>query len=189
MPEIHYLNVGYIDRGDQTRVGSSVSLVTSGDAHIVIDPGLVPSKATIPDALQRLGLQVGDITDVVVSHHHPDHAVNAGIFPNAAVHDHWAVYRDDWWDSNPAEGRMVAPGVTLWETPGHTPQDISTLVESDLGLVVFTHLWWTAEGPLDDPYSPDLEQLRTSRRRVLEVADLIVPAHGPAFTPDDITPV
>jgi hypothetical protein len=25
--------------------------------------------------------------------HHPDHTVNAALFPNARIHDHWAIYQ------------------------------------------------------------------------------------------------
>ena len=34
-------------------------------------------------------------------------------------------------------------------------------------VVVLTHLWWTAQGPQEDPYAPDPEALRTQRERML----------------------
>ncbi|MER6423789.1 hypothetical protein [Streptomyces sp. NPDC001137] len=40
-------------------------------------------------------------------------------------------------------------------TPGHTAEDASTLVTADEGLVVLTHLRWTAEGPGGDRFAPD----------------------------------
>ena len=55
-------------------------------------------------------------------------------------------------------------------------------------VVVLTHLWWTDQGPLEDPYAPDPAALRTQRERVLGLADLVVPGHGPAFTPGPGTP-
>jgi glyoxylase-like metal-dependent hydrolase (beta-lactamase superfamily II) len=75
------------------------------------------------------------------------------------------------------------------ETPGHTPQDISTAVETDDGVVVFTHLWWTADGPEEDPFSVDQEALHRNRERVLALPSLarIAPGHGPAFAPDQRT--
>jgi glyoxylase-like metal-dependent hydrolase (beta-lactamase superfamily II) len=78
--------------------------------------------------------------------------------------------------------------VTLIRTPGHSAEDISTVVRTDLGPVVLTHAWWTADKPIDDPYSPDLAQLRASRARILGMAALIVPGHGPAFVPSAATP-
>jgi glyoxylase-like metal-dependent hydrolase (beta-lactamase superfamily II) len=55
-------------------------------------------------------------------------------------------------------------------------------------VVVLTHLWWTDQGPLEDPYAPDPDALRAQRERVLALADLVVPGHGPAFTPGPSTP-
>lgn len=168
---------------------STVSLVLDGDQSIVIDPGMAPSQSSITKPLAEHGLQPGDVTDVIISHHHPDHTINMGLFPDARVHDHWAVYQHDSWDSRPAEGFQVSPSVVLWETPGHTPQDISTLVTTKAGLVVCTHLWFYQSGPPEDPYATDPDALHRGRRRVSEAADVVVPGHGPAFTPDTETPL
>jgi glyoxylase-like metal-dependent hydrolase (beta-lactamase superfamily II) len=48
---------------------------------------------------------------VVFSHHHPDHTVNAALFPNARIHDHWAVYQGDRWLDRDAHGAVLAPSV------------------------------------------------------------------------------
>lgn len=177
---------GYADE----RVAGTVTLIRDGDAVIVVDPGMVADRALILDPLVALGITAEAVTDVVFSHHHPDHTLHAALFPNARFHDHQAIYQGDVWEDRPAEGFAVAPSTTLLETPGHTPQDISTVVETDNGLVVLTHLWWSAEGPLDDPYAPDAAVLKASRERVLALKPArIIPGHGPAFFPDDSTPV
>ncbi|HJS26526.1 MAG TPA: MBL fold metallo-hydrolase [Actinomycetota bacterium] len=190
MAEFHLLHEGYLSGTDDDFVGSTVSFVRDGDALIVIDPGLVKGRPSILDPLSSLGVGPDDVTDVVISHHHPDHALNVAWFPNARVHDHWAWYRGDLWVSRPAEGAELAPGVRLIETPGHTPQDISTLIDTEEGLVVATHLWWTSSKPVEDPYATDPGALHVGRERVLALPDLarIVPGHGPAFVPDDDTP-
>jgi glyoxylase-like metal-dependent hydrolase (beta-lactamase superfamily II) len=169
-------------------VRSTVTLVIDGDQRIVIDPGMAPSQDAIAGPLAEHGLEVVDITDVIISHHHPDHTVNVGMFPHARVHDHWAVYHYDDWLSRPAEGFAVSPAVTLWETPGHTPQDISTLIITDGGLVVATHLWFYQTGPAKDPLATDPAAIHANRSRVLEVAELIVPGHGAPFIPGPETP-
>ncbi len=184
MARVHVLASGYV--GD--RVASTVSLVESGDALVVVDPGMVASRSVILEPIARLGHGPEDITDVVISHHHPDHTINIALFPAARVHDHWAVYHNDVWTSRPAEGFEVADGVILWETPGHTPQDISTIVETEPGIAALTHLWWHREGPPKDPYASDLGALHAGRERVLEVATLIIPGHGESFAPADTTP-
>lgn len=169
-------------------MASTISLIEADGALIVVDPGMVPSRSSILNPLARTGHAADDVTDVVISHHHPDHTINIALFPNAAVHDHWATYRGDEWISRPAEGVSLAPGVTLWETPGHTPQDITTIVETDDGTVALTHLWWTATHPPEDPFATDPAALHQGRKRVLEVATMVVPGHGPMFTPGEGTP-
>lgn len=189
MAEVHILSDGYI-RGEEDRVASTVGFVRDGDALVVIDPGMVPGRAAILDPLAALGVRPEQITDVVVSHHHPDHTLNAALFANARLHDHWAWYRDDLWTSRDAEGFEVSPSVRLLEVPGHTPQDIATVVETDEGVWVFTHLWWMADGPAEDPYAPDPALVHANRARVLALPGLarIVPGHGPAFEPNAETP-
>jgi glyoxylase-like metal-dependent hydrolase (beta-lactamase superfamily II) len=181
---LHVLFIGYL--GD--RVAATVSFVADGELRLVVDPGLVPAPRAILEPLAALRMGPEAVTDVVLSHHHPDHTLHAALFPNARVHDFWAVYKGDLWDSRPAEGVELSPSVRLIETPGHSPQDITTLVGTPDGVVACTHLWWTATVPVEDPYATDPEALHAGRRRVLEVASLVVPGHGPPFTPTPDTP-
>jgi len=116
------------------------------------------------------------------------HTLNAALFPNARFHDHWAIYQGDSWENRGAEGYKVSPSIRLIETPGHTPQDITTLVGTRDAVVAFTHLWWFASGPAEDPLGDDMEALHRNRARVLRVATLIVPGHGEPFVPDKSTP-
>jgi glyoxylase-like metal-dependent hydrolase (beta-lactamase superfamily II) len=169
-------------------VRSTCTLVRDGELVAVIDPGLAPSQAAILDPLSALGVAAEDVTAVILSHHHPDHTINAALFPAAAVHDHWAVYRGDDWESRECEGAEASASVRLIRTPGHSAEDLSTLIRTPDGIAVATHLWWTADGPADDPYAPDRELLRRSRERVLGLADLIIPGHGAPFRPGAATP-
>ena len=51
-----------------------------------------------------------------------------------------------------------------------------------------THAWWGSDGPADDPFATDREVLWASRERILGLASVIIPGHGPAFRPDEHTP-
>lgn len=166
-----------------------MTLVRDADATVVVDPGMVGDRRLILDPLDALGVSADEVTDVVISHHHPDHTMNIALFPAARVHDHWAIYHGDLWTDRRAEGHRLTPAMQLIETPGHTPQDISTLVTTAEGLVVLTHLWWDARGPQDDPYATDADALHANRERVLALDPvMIVPGHGPAFRPATTTP-
>ena len=176
MAQLDVLFNGYIGDG----VAGTVSLIRDGDLVAVVDPGMVPSRAAILDPLAGFGVAPEDVTDVIISHHHPDHTINIALFPDVRVHDHWAIYHHDIWVSRSAEGVELSPGVRLLETPGHTPQDITTMVETNDGIAALTHLWWF-EGHDHDPYATDHDLLEAHRTRVLERATTIVPGHGPMY--------
>ena len=106
MATVHVLHAGY-NRGDN--VGSSVTFVRDGDALIVSDPGLVASRSLILDPLRALGVEPDNVTHVFLTHHHPDHAINVAMFPNAWVIDSWARYKDDFWLDHGGDG--FGPGM------------------------------------------------------------------------------
>ncbi|MGV9770665.1 MBL fold metallo-hydrolase [Streptosporangium sp. NPDC003464] len=185
---VHILATGYTT-STGLGVAATVSYVTEGDLRIVVDPGMVASQSVITDALAGLGLTTDDITDVVLSHHHPDNILNVGLFGQARVHDHKAIYRGHEWMDRHAEGYEFSPSLKLLATPGHGAEDITLLAGTAEGVVACAgDLWWRADGPADDPVTIDRQILRASRERVLAVADLIVPGHGTPFTPTAATP-
>jgi glyoxylase-like metal-dependent hydrolase (beta-lactamase superfamily II) len=189
--EVHILCNGYARDGETpelSRVASTVAFVREEDVRVIIDPGMVPDTGAMLEPLAALGVTPESVTDVIFSHHHPDHTLNAALFPRARVHDSWAIYQGDRWESREAEGYELSRSIRLIATPGHTPQDITTLVGTQDGVVAFTHLWWFAEGPPDDPLATDNDALHRNRERVLRVATLIVPGHGAPFAPDESTP-
>jgi glyoxylase-like metal-dependent hydrolase (beta-lactamase superfamily II) len=169
-------------------VASSCTLIRDGDRVIVVDPGMAESARSILDPLAALGLGVEDVTDVVLGHHHPDHTIHAGHFPNAAIHDHWAIYRGTDWEDSECDRRVLAPSVVLARTPGHTAEDLAVVVGTPEGIAVCTHSFFNAETTVEDESPEDEDALRTSRAAILEVASLIIPGHGPAFRPTAETP-
>jgi len=178
------LSAGYVAGG----VASTVVLIVEGDMVAIVDPGMVADRARILDPLAAAGYDASDVTDVVLSHHHPDHTLNAALFPFAKVHDFQAVYRNDEWTRRPADGVLLSRSVRLLHIGGHTPQDVATVIASESGVAVCTHAWWNEDGPAEDPYAPDRDALRRARERVLAVADLIIPGHGEPFAPTAETP-
>lgn len=175
----HLLHEGYVrDNG----VAGSVSLVLDGSSVIVVDPGMVADPDLILAPLRGQGVQAADVTHVVVTHHHPDHTINVGLFPNAEVVDFWARYRGDQWLDHEGDGHRVSEHARLILTPGHTNEDATLLVETDDGVVACTHAWWRADRtPQIDPLADDQAALEASRARILAEADTVVPGHGGAF--------
>jgi glyoxylase-like metal-dependent hydrolase (beta-lactamase superfamily II) len=184
-PQVRVLFEGYASPG----VAGTVGFVRDGPYRIVIDPGMVPRRSAVLRPLERLGVKPEQVTDVIFSHHHPDHTLNAALFPRARFHDFWAIYRDDIWTSRPAEGFRVSPHVQLLETPGHTPQDVTTLVQTGDCTFAFTHLWWDSSGPPEDPLAENPRSLHRHRARIVRLAQRIVPGHGAPFESGPSTPL
>ena len=190
MAELHVLCDGYVREGDELRVGSTVGFVRDGEALHRDRPGDGRGRRRrSSNRSLALGVAPGDVTDVVLSHHHPDHTVNVALFPRARVHDFQAIYVDDLWIDRPAEGFALSSNVTLIETPGHTPA--------------------RHHDARDDRrrrrrvHAPLVGGRRTGRRSVHArrrtcctrtasacsgLASEIVPGHGPRFVPDADTP-
>jgi glyoxylase-like metal-dependent hydrolase (beta-lactamase superfamily II) len=164
-------------------VAGTVSLLRDAGRVVVVDPGMVADRDLILRPMHELGVRPEDVTDVVLSHHHLDHNLNVALFPVVPVHDVQSVIEGDVFTRRDADGVQLTPSIRLLATPGHTAQDITTLVGTPDEVAALTHLWWTADGPADDPYTPDRELLRRQRERVLALATLVVPGHGAPFRP------
>ncbi len=145
------LHEGYAREDDADRVGSSVTLIVDGGRVIVVNPGMVAGRDALLSALAGRGPDPAGVTDVVFSHHHPDHTVNAALFPRAVIHDHWASYDGDRWISREPGDFALTPSVRLIATPGHTAEDITTLAATPDDVYACTHAWWGPEGPAEDP--------------------------------------
>jgi glyoxylase-like metal-dependent hydrolase (beta-lactamase superfamily II) len=187
--QVFVLHEGYVrEEDDADRVGSTVTLIVDGGRVIVVDPGMVSGRDALLGALAARGPDPAEVTDVVFSHHHPDHTVNAAMFPFAVIHDHWASYDGDRWIGREPGDFALTPSVRLIATPGHTAEDITTLAAGPDDVYACTHAWWGPGGPAVDPLGTDQAALHRSRAAILEVATVIIPGHGPAFRPTPQTP-
>ena len=179
LARVDVLTVGY---ADSPSVAGTVGLVRDGDRVIVVDPGMVRSRAMILDPLAHLGLGPDDVTHVFVSHHHLDHTVNIALFRQAEIVDFRTVRRDDHVEPHSGEGFKLAANTTIWVTPGHSPADASLIVDTADGRQAFTHAWWRSDrSPEVDPYAGDQVELARSRQRLLDGVDIVIPGHGAPF--------
>ncbi|MEM0982547.1 MAG: MBL fold metallo-hydrolase [Planctomycetota bacterium] len=162
-------------------VESTIVLIEAEGATIIMDPGMISKRTDLTDRLAEEGVGVRDVTHVVYSHHHPDHTVNTALFPSAIVVDYFSTYEGDvWLDHGPEY--TIAPGVKLLRTPGHTDEDATLIVETPDGVFACTHLWGSAGSVgRPDAIAEDPLALEQNRARILEIADFIVPGHGPMF--------
>ncbi len=205
MAEVKVLLSGYLIKDSPSGIGScsTVSLIkTRGldgkNIVMVVDPGTVQSQNLIREALKKEGLQVKDVTHVGITHSHMDHFRNIGMFPNAVSVDFWGIWTDDECVySNENEIIEIGDGLKTVKTPGHSYCSITFLVETsraradgeifDAKVAVCGDVFWKENYPEveDDSYAGDREKLKLSRKKVLEMADYIIPGHGDEYCVPD----
>ena len=72
--------------------------------------------------------------------------------------------------------------IKIIKTPGHSYDALSLLVKTDQGIVAIVgDVFWKENSPEQDPYATNPEQLEQSRQQVLNIADYIIPGHGPMY--------
>ncbi len=200
--KVSVLKFGSLIRGTSGEIldaRSSVTLISSGNKKIIVDTGLGDEGGKIIDALARKGLWPEDIDIVINTHGDPDHCGNNHLFSRAEL-------------LKPKEGDIIAPGVWAMETPGHTMDSISIVVDASAGLDTTA----VTEASMDSDASevdgavrviviagdalpnqsnflkkvpPALHVDRglavSSMSRIIEIADIVVPGHDRPFSVAD----
>ncbi|MFY3974773.1 MBL fold metallo-hydrolase [Achromobacter xylosoxidans] len=141
-------------------LGWSTSTLLRSDRHkILVDVGAFGVRHLLGRHLDACGVAPADITDVVLTHAHYDHAVNFTLFPNATV---WIGARELEWAAaqppgfNPLpelyvreldqldrvrridDGDAFLPGITAIAAPGHTPGHLLFYVDDPRQPILFT---------------------------------------------------
>jgi glyoxylase-like metal-dependent hydrolase (beta-lactamase superfamily II) len=119
-----------------------------GRGNAEVDQAFEPRHASLDDALASHGAGPGDVTAVVNSHLHFDHAGQNGLFRGVPIfvqraEREAAVAADytipEWIDFPGSRYELldgdaeIAPGVRVIATPGHTPGHQSVLVSEGRG--------------------------------------------------------
>jgi N-acyl homoserine lactone hydrolase len=183
---------------------SSIVLVEAGRTRILLDCGHHVTRPALREALRVRGLGPDDIDLLVLSHLHFDDALNVDLFARSRVlvsQAEWAYaqapHPDD--DFVPAgithlvggpdlelveSEAELAPGVTLFPAPGHTPGCVALRLDGTWhGTVVLAagaikHVREAVTGEAEHAFTPPGVAAATIGR-IVETADRIVPGHFP----------
>jgi glyoxylase-like metal-dependent hydrolase (beta-lactamase superfamily II) len=138
---------------------SSIVLLRSAAHTVLIDVGSFGTRKPLQKQLRAHGLTAADITDVVLTHAHYDHAVNYILFNKATVwigaeELAWAAAQEpafdplpelyvDALDADPTVRRIRAgeeflPSLTAFAAPGHTPGSLAFHLTGNDVPVIFT---------------------------------------------------
>ena len=135
---------------DRITLSVNALLVRTGRRLILIDTGLGPRyHGQVLASLGAAGVSPGDVTDVLITHPHPDHigglldAQGKPAFPNATIHMAGAAW--SWMQQKGAPamartiasrvqafepGASIAPGIASVSLPGHTPGHVGYEITS-----------------------------------------------------------
>ncbi|MDE2006739.1 MAG: MBL fold metallo-hydrolase [Rhodospirillales bacterium] len=141
-------------------LGWSTIVLLRGNGRVaLIDVGTFSHRANLIAGLKRHGLTPEEVTDVVLTHAHHDHAINWVLFSRARVwigaeELAWSVKEP--WGRTPVpelyvrelagsaqlkpvrHGETVLPGMTAYDAPGHTPGHLIFVLAGKERDVIFT---------------------------------------------------
>ena len=188
MTEVKVLIEGYAKKiSTGWKANSTVTLIISNGRRMIVDPGC--NRNELITSIKKGGLETSDIDYVLLTHNHPDHAFLSSIFENADVVDELYIYHGD--VINKHDGTIPDTDVKVIRTPGHKEEHCSFIVPTSEGTYVVAGdvFWWTenqkqevdVNKPDNDPEHMDLQKLIKSRKKILEMADWIIPGHGKMF--------
>ena len=209
MPNLDILTYSFAFVSDQGSFGfSSISLLTLGSRHILIDTGPSSRRLLLYKALQSRNLAPEEIDTVILTHLHWDHCQNTDLFRDARILLHpkeldygrnpnprdinAAWYIADMLDKMKVEpvsdGDSIAEGVSIIDTPGHTKGHISVLVKADEETVLVSGDALPDSGTVRRgvPYNVfwDLKDATESVEKMLDSARVFYPGHDRPFRLD-----
>jgi len=165
------------------------------DKNIIVDPGAFINEKKLLEALKKEGLTPDDIDVVLLTHTHIDHTTNTHLFKNSKITMKFAggeyagqthtLPKGFLERADLIENPHIAKDVSVIFTPGHTLDMMSVVVKTDQGTVVITGdaIRVPELADLSNKEFPfitaDMEAYEESRKKILEIADYIIPGHGP----------
>ncbi len=197
MARVKVLIEGYHtkDKENRPKIGSTVTLI-KGRTNILVDTGSFLDKEPLVSALGREGLNPEDIDAVILTHLDLDHIVNVYLFEKAKI---FCKFRGGEYPGQihfPFLGSLertdllakdlIDEDIGIMLTPGHAEDMMSVIVNTPDGRVVVAGDAFPSEEWMDFKRQPsslvtDVAKFNLSRKKILEIADYIIPGHGKMF--------
>jgi N-acyl homoserine lactone hydrolase len=174
------------------------TLLIRGERDYLVDPGLIMQGGPVLGALAELGVEPGQIKDVILTHLHFDHAEGLAAWPRRRTFVHRleteAPYAQlvagmlEMADLEVLDGEEgeIEPGIRWLRTPGHSDGLISLCVDTADGLVVVAS---DCVGPLPeyfdrmelpDDFGPERDELLAQWTRIRDLDPaVVIPGHNP----------
>jgi len=182
---------------EKLAIGSTVTLI-KGEENILVDTGNFLDREKILKELKKEDLTSEDIDKVILTHLHLDHLVNVDLFNKAKIYmkfrggknypgQYHVLSKGYVTRFDLSDGVEISKDVCVIHTPGHSEDLISVVVNTDKGKVVIagdaisTKDWADLTKKIDLTKVTSVEEFDNSRKRILGIADYIIPGHGKMF--------
>lgn len=195
--EVKILKVGYAKwvGPTQQRADGTITLI-KGPKNVVVDTGGPWDKNAILKSLKKFEVNPKNISFVVCTHGHSDHTGNNNLFPNATLIVSYDVSNGDLYTFHDfAHGQpfKIDDEIEIIPTPGHTKQDISVILKTLNGVYAVVGDLFESEDDIEQEelwrsFSEFPVEQENNRKKILQIADFIVPGHGDIFGVKKVTP-
>jgi len=190
MAEVKVLIEGYAKKTKNGWFASPATvLIKDCGLKIIADPG--SNKKLLLKRLAQEKLKPSDVDLIFLTHYHLDHSINIRLFPDCPILDGNEININDKILSY--SGKIPKTNIKVIPTPGHAHEHSSLLVKTKKGNIVIAGdlFWWRTNEKQktdydsliekEDPYVKNKTENENSRKKILEVADYIIPGHGKMF--------
>ncbi|CAL1269294.1 unnamed protein product [Larinioides sclopetarius] len=178
------------------RANCTCTLIKESNVLIIVDTLTAWDRLVLEKELENRNIRVGDITHVVGTHGHSDHIGNLNLFTHAqhivgqsiSCKDEYLLHS---FEDSPFN---ITENIEIIATPGHTLSDVSVIAKNtDLGTVavvgdlfekeedIFNSALWKITAGSENP-----KLQYQNRSKILNLADYIVPGHGPMFKQESV---
>lgn len=181
---------GYSYTGEDGRYrATGTSSIITGPVNVLVDTGGPWDKDLLLQKLKSLDVEPEDINYVVCTHGHSDHVGNLNLFLESKHFVGFDIYERDIYSENDfKEGcayNLFEDSLVVIPTPGHMHHDVSVVVKDVQGLGTVAICGDLFECEKDDDTWQGIsewpEEQLINRKKIMELADYIVPGHGPMF--------
>jgi glyoxylase-like metal-dependent hydrolase (beta-lactamase superfamily II) len=164
-------------------------LIEDSGKKILVDPGM--NKELLEKGMANAGISKSDIDLIFVTHRHSDHILNIRMFPETDYCDPTELIRGQ--KIILYSDKIPGTSIQVIKTPGHLEDHASLMIDTDKGKVCIAGdlFWWTDDQEqktdreslinLKDLSGNDEKTQIESRKKILDLADWIIPGHGKMF--------
>lgn len=142
-------------------------------------------------ALDKLNVSPDAVSFVISTHGHSDHIGNNNLFLNAIHIVGHSILQQDKYTIHDFHLKpyKISENIEVRATPGHTNECVSViLTHTELGTVAITGDLFEKYEDIEDSNlwkdagSQNIELQKENRSKIANLADVIIPGHGPQFT-------